>query len=70
MGFILAGVVHSAGIQDRVGARAVLIRLLRRRPDIQKVFADGGSTGKLIVWAATLFAATIKIVKRVRREVA
>jgi hypothetical protein len=29
MGFILAVIVHSAGIQDRTGARAVLIRLFR-----------------------------------------
>jgi hypothetical protein len=39
-------VVHSAGIQDRVGARAVLIRRFRQIPDIRKVFADGGHTGK------------------------
>jgi putative transposase len=44
MGFILAVVVHSAGIQDRVGARAVLIRLFHRIPSIRKVFADGGYT--------------------------
>jgi hypothetical protein len=35
MGFILAGVVHLADIQDRVGAHAVLIRLFRRIPNIQ-----------------------------------
>lgn len=64
MGFILAGVVHSAGIQDRVGARAVLIRLFHRIANIQKVFADGGYTGKLITWTAAMFAATMEIVKR------
>jgi hypothetical protein len=63
-GFILAGVVHSAGIQDRVGARAVLIRLFHRIPDIRKVFADGGYTGKRIVWTAVLVAAPMEIVKR------
>ncbi|GHU39934.1 hypothetical protein AGMMS50289_00620 [Betaproteobacteria bacterium] len=64
MGFILAVVVHSAGIQDRTGARAVLIRLFRWLPNIQKVFADGGYTGKLIGWTADMFAATLEIVKR------
>jgi putative transposase len=64
MGFLLTVVVHSAGIQDRVGARAVLIRLLGRIPGIRKVFADGGYTGKLIAWTAAMFAATMEIVKR------
>jgi transposase len=64
MGFILAGVVHSAGIQDRVGVRAVLIRLFHRIPDIRKVFADGGYTGKRMAWTAAMFAAPMKIVKR------
>ena len=41
MGFILTVVVHSAGIQDRVGARAVLIRLFSQIPGIQKIFAGG-----------------------------
>ena len=64
MGFILTVVVHSAGIQDRVGARAVLIRLFGLTPGIQKIFADGGYTGKLIDWTAAMFAWTVEIVKR------
>ncbi|GHU10104.1 hypothetical protein FACS1894185_0680 [Betaproteobacteria bacterium] len=50
--------------QDRIGARAVLPRLFRWLPDIQKVFADGGYIGKLIGWTADMFAATLEIVKR------
>ncbi|GHT89968.1 hypothetical protein AGMMS49545_01880 [Betaproteobacteria bacterium] len=50
--------------QDRIGARAVLTRLFRWLPNIQKVFADGGDTGKLIGWTADMFAATLEIVKR------
>lgn len=64
MGFILTVVIHSAGIQDRVGARAVLIRLFCQIPGIQKIFADGGYTGKLIAWTTAMFATTIEIVKR------
>jgi transposase len=60
----LTVVVHSAGIQDRVGARAVLIRLFGLIPCLRKIFADGGYTGKLIDWAAAMFAWTIAIVKR------
>ena len=54
MGFILTVVVHSAGIQDRVGARAVLIRLFSLIPGIQKIFADGGYTGKLTDWTGNV----------------
>jgi transposase len=64
LGFILAVVVHSAGIQDRTGARAVLIRLFRLIPNIQKVFADGGYAGKLISWAQGMFGWVVEVVKR------
>jgi transposase len=57
-------VVHSAGIQDRVGARAVLMRLFRRFDTITKVFVDGGYTGKLIDWASDMFGYDVEVVKR------
>ena len=63
MGFILAVVVHSAAILDCIGARTILIRLFRWIPNIQKAFADGGYTGKLICWTADMFSATMEIVK-------
>ncbi len=47
-GNLLAVIVHSAGIQDRVAARAVLMRLFCTFDTIIKVFVDGGYTGKLI----------------------
>jgi len=57
-------VVHSAGIQDRVAARAVLMRLFCRFDTITTVFADGGYTGKLIDWAKEMFGYKVKVVKR------
>ena len=56
--------VHSAGIQDRVGARAVLMRLFRRFDTVVKVFADGGYTGTLIEWAKAMFGYDVEVVKR------
>ena len=56
--------VHSAGIQDRVGARAVLMRLFCRFDTLTTVFADGGYTGKLIDWAKEMFGYRIEVVKR------
>ena len=57
-------VVHSAGIQDRVGARALLTRLFCRFDTIAKVFVDGGYTGTLIEWAEQMFGYQVEVVKR------
>lgn len=57
-------VVHSAGIQDRAGARAVLMRLFCRIDTIVKVFVDAGYTGKLIGWAKAMFDYDVEVVKR------
>ena len=61
-------VVHSAGIQDRVGARAVLTRLFCRFDAIAKVFVDGGYSGTLIEWAEQMFGYTVKVVKRTEQH--
>ena len=63
-GNLLTAVVHSAGIQDRVGARAVLMRLFCRFETIFKVFADGGYTGTLIDWAKEMFGFDVEVIKR------
>jgi transposase len=56
-------IVHSAGIEDRVSARAGLMRLFRRFESITTVFADGGYTGKRIDWAKDRFGYSVEIVK-------
>ena len=48
MGLLLAVVAPSAGIQDRVGARALLIRLFLHFKCLKTIFADGGYTNTLI----------------------
>jgi transposase len=63
-GNLLAVIVHSAGIQDRVAARAVLMRLFCLFGTIQTVFVDGGYTGTLIDWAKQMFGYTVQVVKR------
>ena len=63
-GNLLAVVVHSAGIQDRVAARAVLMRLFCQLDSITTVFVDGGYTGKLIGWAKEMFGYQVEVVKR------
>lgn len=57
-------IVHSAGIQDRVGARAVLLRLFATFDTLTTVFVDGGYSGKLIEWAKAMFGWAVQVVKR------
>jgi transposase len=64
LGFILAVVVHSAGIQDRTGARAVLIRLFGIITNFKKIYVDGGYAGKLLAWSHAMFGWVIEVVKR------
>jgi hypothetical protein len=55
-GNLLAVIVHSAGIQDRVTARAVPIRLFCLFATIQTGFVDGSYSGALIDWAKSAAA--------------
>jgi hypothetical protein len=58
--------VHSAGIQDSDGAKAVLAQAKVKYPTIVKFFADGGYAGALQIWCfltlKTLLAIAHKIV--------
>ena len=64
MGLILAVVVHSAGIQDRDGAKVVFERIKNDLPRLQLVWADGGYAGKLVEWVRSECGWTLEIVKR------
>jgi putative transposase len=51
LGLILAVVVHSAAVQDRDGALAVLAKLLSpfdAFPRLRLIWADGGYAGRLV----------------------
>src|SRR4051794_35898910 len=41
LGLVVAAVVHSAGIQDRDGAKLVLKKMVGRFPRLKKILADG-----------------------------
>src|SRR5919199_6875173 len=58
--------VHSAGIQDRDGAKPVLRALVARLPGLQLIWADGGYAGQFVAWVATKLQRTLVIVKRPR----
>ena len=53
MGLILAVHVHSAGIQDRDGAKPLLL-LARWFGWLRVIWADGGYAGQLVAWVRAL----------------
>lgn len=65
IGLLIGVVVHSADIQDRDGAPAVLASIRKSHPWLRHVFADGGYSGPKLRRAMTpLGTWTIEIVKR------
>jgi putative transposase len=64
MGLILAVVVHSAGIQDRDGAKAVFEKIRNDLPRLELAWADGGYAGELIEWVKRECGWILEIVKR------
>jgi putative transposase len=66
LGLLLVVMVHSAGLQDREGAKQVLRELVARFSGLQLLWADGGYAGKLVLWVATVLHRTLVIVKRPR----
>jgi putative transposase len=64
LGLILAVVVHSAGIQDRAGAKLVFEELKGAFPRLRLIWADGGYSGRLVAWVAAFAGWVLEIVKR------
>ena len=63
LGLLLVVVVLSASVQDRNGAKSVLLdTYLRTR--VRFVFADGGFAGRLLDWAHQFLATTLQIVRK------
>jgi len=54
LGLVLLAVVHSAGIQDRDGARKVLASLGHCFTRLRKIWADGAYNSGLVEWVKNL----------------
>jgi transposase len=63
LGLLLTVVVLSASMQDRDGAKPVLLDSYLRTP-VRFVFADGAFAGRLLDWANTILATTLNIVRK------
>ena len=57
-------VVHSAGVQDRDGARLVLEPLEGRFTRLKWIWADGGYAGSFMGWAKRVCGRVIQVVRR------
>ncbi|MET8870816.1 IS5 family transposase [Nocardia sp. NPDC004604] len=64
LGLLLTVVVTVASIQDRDSAVRLLAVMRAKFSTITFVWADGGYTGRLVVWAKHVLALTVQIVKR------
>jgi putative transposase len=64
LGLLLTVLVHSAGIQDTVGAKQVVQKLVLKHIKLKKVFADGGYKERFIDWAKLTHDLEIEVVKR------
>lgn len=61
---VLLVVVHSASIQDRDGAKAVLEKMPGFFNRLARTWADGAYAGQLIEWVKTTCHCVLEIVKR------
>ena len=63
LGLLLTVVVLSASMQDRDGAKPVLLETYLRTP-VRFVFADGAFAGRLLDWAQAILRTTLHIVRK------
>jgi putative transposase len=64
MGLLLLVVVHSAGIQDRDGAKLLLMQIAGLFPRLTLIWADGGYAGALVEWVKAFGGWMLEIIKR------
>ncbi len=64
MGLVIEALVHSAGIQDRDGARYTMTKAKTNGATFAKTYVDGGYRGKFIDWAKTVHTVIVEVVKR------
>ncbi len=56
--------VHSAGIQDRAGAKLLLNACKGLFPRLSHIWADGGYSGTLVDWVKAEHECTLEIVEK------
>ncbi|MEV1296021.1 transposase [Pseudonocardia sp. NPDC049635] len=63
LGLLLTTMVCSVSVQDRDGAKPILLELyLRTR--VRFVYVDAGFAGRLLAWATTILQTTVEVVRK------
>ena len=68
LGMVVSAVVHSAGIQDRDGAKLVLKKMVGRFPRLKKILADGIYNGGIAEWAKQVGGWILELVVHPKTE--
>jgi transposase len=68
LGLLLKVVVHPANLQDREGAKLVLVGLHQRFPRLRHLWTDQGYTGKLLDWIEQELGWSVEVVERSPRR--
>jgi transposase len=68
-GLLLVVLVTGAGAQDRDAARLLLWALRSSFPTVRLLWADGGYSGHLVDWAATVLCLTMQIVRKLAGQI-
>ena len=68
LGMVVAAAVHSAGIQDRDGAKLVLGKMVGRFPRLKKILTDGIYNGGIAEWAREVGGWILEMVVRPEGE--
>ena len=63
-GLLLVVLVTGAQVQDRDAARLLLWALRTCFPTVRLLWADGGYSGQLVTWAATVLGLAVDIVRK------
>jgi putative transposase len=64
LGLVLEAMVRAANIQDRDGAKKLLLKLKKEFKSLKKVFADQAYAGELIDWVERRCGYLLQVVKR------
>ena len=64
MGLLLMVLVHAASIQDRDGAKSLLVKAKQCFSRLRLIWADAAYSGKLVSWVLTTCSWVLEIVRR------
>jgi putative transposase len=64
LGLIITVIVHSAGIQDRDGAKLLFPGISDRFARLKPILADGIHNGGIAIWVKRYFGMVVEIVSR------